>query len=143
MNTKPNKSKIKVTNYENCYDSLTEMVSDLIQLHPEIQNIFHVDENVELLPRDLHDDALEYFATNAPIVTAGINLPVSLTITANGASIKTAKFFSLKWNFKYDRNGNISDITATITTFIKDESKVNKALSNMINLLEENWKVIK
>lgn len=141
--TRTRKPKVKVTTYENRYESLEQMVNDLITIHPEIDKIFNLEDAERITPRFLHDEALEYFTLNEPNVVEGINLPVAISITANGVSLKTAKFFTLKWNFKYDRNsGFVTDVVASISVFVKDPNKIGKALANMINILEDEWKVV-
>lgn len=143
MNKKPRKSNVKVTIYTKNYETLEEMVNDLVNLHPEMNNIFHLEDEETITPRYLHDEALAYFASNEPNVVDGINLPVSISVSANGVTLKTAKFFTLRWNFKYDRDsGFVTDVTATITTFVKNPNAINRALENMIAILEDEWNVV-
>lgn len=146
MNTKsrkPRKSNVKVTNYAMRYETLEAMVNDLVTLHPEMKNIFHLEDGENITPRYLHDEALAYFASNEPNVAEGTNLPVSISVNANGVTLKTAKFFTLRWNFKYDRDsGLVTDVTAYITTFIKDEKRVNTALANMMDILDREWELV-
>lgn len=143
MNKKPRKPSIKVTNYAKNYETLEDMVNDLVNLHPEMSNIFHLEDGEAITPMYLHDEALAYFASNEPNVIDGKNLPVSISVSANGVTLKTAKFFTLKWFFKYDKDsGFVTEVTATITTFVKDERRINPALGNMIAILEDEWTVV-
>ena len=99
MNTKsrkPRKSNVKVTNYAMSYETLEDMVNDLVTLHPEMKNIFHLEDAEKITPRYLHDEALAYFTLNEPNVIEGTNLPVSISVNANGVSLKTSKFFIIK-----------------------------------------------
>ena len=144
MRTKqqPKKSKLTVTNYQMKFETLEQMVCELVELHPEMKNIFHLEDNDRITPRYLQDEALEYFTLNEPNVIDGINLPVAIIVNANGVTLKTAKYFSVKWNFKYDKTGFVQDITATVSTFIKDENKVSETLLAMIDKLDEKWSVV-
>lgn len=143
MNKKPRKSNVKVTNYAKNYETLADMVNDLVMIHPEMNNIFHLEDGEAITPRYLHDEALAYFTANEPNVIDGKNLPVSISVSANGVTLKTAKFFTLKWFFKYDKDsGFVTDVTATITTFVKNQNAINRALENMINILEDEWTVV-
>lgn len=143
MNKKPRKQSIKVTNYAKKYETLKDMVNDLVNLHPEMNNIFHLEDKETITPNYLHDEALAYFTSNEPNVIDGKNLPVSISVSANGVTLKTAKFFTLRWFFKYDKDsGFVTDVTATISTFVKDTKRVNPALANMIAILEDGWTVV-
>lgn len=143
MNKKPRKSNVKVTNYAKNYETLEDMVNDLVNLHPEMNNIFHLEDEETITPNYLHDEALAYFTSNEPNVIDGKNLPVSIAVSANGVTLKTAKFFTLRWFFKYDKDsGFVTDVAVTITTFVRDAKRINPALENMINILEDEWTVV-
>lgn len=136
------KPKMTVTNYQMQFETLEDMVKSLVNLHPEMKNIFHLEDNERITPRDLQDDALAYFTLNEPNVVDGTNLPVSITVNANGVTLKTAKFFSVKWNFKYDKTGFVQDIIATVSTFIFNPNAVSESLLLMIDKLEESWNIV-
>ena len=134
------KTNLITTNYEMKFETLNDMVKTLVDLHPEMKNILNV--NI-INPMQLQTSALEYFLKYQPDVVNAVNLPVAITVNANSVSLKTAKFFSIKWNFKYDKSGFIDDVVTTITTFVKEGYKVNDSLLSMIDKLEEQkWKVV-
>lgn len=133
-------SNMKITTYEKSFESFTEMIDELKTLHPEMQNIFIYNDE-EVNPVDSASDVLEYFSKNTPNIITGKNLPVSLSISANNILLKTAKYFSIKWKFKYDKDGNISDIYSNVTVFDR-EDKNSEEINTMIELLQNNgWTV--
>ena len=53
---------------------------------------------------------------NIPSLNNKYNL--SLNVSINRVELKTNKFFSFKWDYKYDKNGDIvSDFYAVLTLF--------------------------
>lgn len=137
------KIKLKVTNYEKKFETFTDMIKELKTLHPEMNNIFTYDEE-NVYPKDAADDVLTYFSNNHPDIIERTNLPVAISVSSNKVSLKTNKFFSFKWQFKYDRNGFASDIIANIFVYEKGD-KISRETQDMLNHLnaEENgWAII-
>ena len=132
------KPKMTVTMYEKAFESFTEMIDALRGIHPEFENIFIYDDSV-VLPTDSAIDVMNYFAKNFPNATERKNIPVTISISANKVSMKTSKFFSFEWSFKYDKEGNISDLVSIITTFTREKNFED--LDNMISKLKESWNV--
>ena len=134
--------------FEKKFNSLTEMVLNLRELHPEIKNILPYSDNdkeeeYQITPGDLSTDVLNYFAENSPNLEEKKNLPVNISITSNKAYLKTNKFFSIGWAFKYNKEGEISDVVATVIAFVRDKNltaidKLLEALQNENN----NWKFV-
>ena len=133
-NKKPAKTRMIIKNYEKKFENFEEMVNNLRILHPEMDNIFVYENYENVNPKDVAQDVLHYFANNMPDVVERLNLPVYMSISANNVALKTTKFFALKWQFKYDENGFIVDLSATVTTFSKDRNP--EALEAMISALE-------
>ena len=102
-------------------------------------NIFTQNAEEYNNPACLIDEVVRYISFNVPNVSTRFNLPVSLNITANRVALKTSKFFSVEWSFKYDKEGNISDITSVIGTFTKERNP--EELDAMINILKDSWNV--
>lgn len=136
---RPSNSKLTTNVYEKKFNSFKEMVDELKTIHPEFGNIFIYDDE-EVAPKDAADDVLAYFSKNAPDVINRKCLPVSVSISSNRVTLKTAKFFTVGWQFKFDKNGFISDLSVRLTTFTKDD-KVSDTMANMIECLEnsEDW----
>lgn len=137
-NTKTQKPKVIVTNYEKSFETLELMVEELKTLHDEFKEIFYYESYENVSPEALIEDALGYFKDNYPNVSEGKNLPVSLSINSNSVVIKTAKFFTVKWSYKYDRTGFITDIAAVVTVF----SREGYDKSNLESALIKDWKVV-
>ena len=127
MKTKNEKPKMITTTFEKKFDSFKD---------PEFCVIFKYEEGNDSSANAAHD-VLEYFGENFPNVEQGTKLPVSLSLTANRVNLKTDKFFSIGWMFKFNREGVISDLTARITTFTK--AKNDDLLMIMIQHLENGW----
>lgn len=141
-NKKQSKPKLIVTNFEKRFASFTEMINEFKTLHPEMTVIFDQNDE-EVLPKYAAEDVLHYFTQNEPDVIDRLNLPVSVSISANAVILKTAKFFSISWKFKYDREGNVTDLTAMITTFGRERD--SDELHSMIRNLKDNsngWRII-
>lgn len=137
-------NKLMVTTYQKKFESFKQMVDEYKTLHPELRNIFLYDEE-NVYPTDAADDVLKYFTDNYPDSVKGVNLPVSVSISANRVNLKTAKFFSIGWQFKYDRNGYITNIDAIITVFTRNDGKNSKDLEDMIKTLDDahsDWYVV-
>lgn len=137
-NQKPQKPKLVITNYEKPFETLEQMVEELKTLHTEFTEIFYYDSYEDVSPNALIDDAIEYFKKNCPDVVEGKNLPVSISVNANGVTLKTSKFFTVKWSYKYDRNGFITDIVSAITVFSREDYD----RSEFENKLSKDWKVV-
>ena len=132
------KARMTANSYEKEFDTFEEMITELKSLHPELAEIFVIN------PEDadsfmVMSNTLQYFANNAPDVLERQNLPVSISISANRVVLKTAKFFTLEYSFKYDKEGNITDLLATITTFTREQNP--DELNEMVAKLVEGWSV--
>ena len=139
-NTKPNqhnqkpKAKMTITSYEKSFETFERMIEEFKTLHPEFPEIFNYEEvNINTAIYDV----LRYFNEHIPNVQERINIPMNVSISANKLSMKTNKFFSFEWSFKYDKEGNISDIVAAITVFTKERNY--EELDAMIEILKNNW----
>lgn len=132
------KVRMNATSYEKEFETFEEMIEELKSLHPELTEIFTI-ETTDADSFNVMANVLQYFANNVPDVVERNNLPVSLNVSANRVLLKTAKFFSLEYSFKYDKEGKISDLLATVTTFTKDENPAE--LNDMIAKLLEGWSV--
>ena len=132
------KVRMNATSYEKEFETFEEMIEELKSLHPELTEIFTI-ETTDADSFNVMANVLQYFANNVPDVVERNNLPVSLNVSANRVLLKTAKFFSLEYSFKYDKEGKISDLLATVTTFTRDENPAE--LNDMIAKLLEGWSV--
>ena len=140
-NQKPNntKAKLELTVYQKSFSSVESMIKEFKELHPEFLNIFTYEENNN--PTQIANDVLMYFNNNSPDIGSMLNLPVAVSISSNKVSLKTNKFFSVGWSFKYDREGNISDLSSTIIVFTKDKNPDD--LDNLIkNLNDYSWSIL-
>ena len=142
-NRKPRteKEKIVITTYEKKFEDFFVMIDEMRALHPEIdENIFagqevgSVTEALKLVTG--------YFNECVPDLSDKKNLNCSLTVSANKVVLKTNKFFTIAWKYKYDRESNISDIVANITLFTREGYKLYEDIANMVNILEESWTVV-
>lgn len=130
-----------VTNYEKKFDNFFDMVDDLRAIHPEINNnIFNGGNIVKV--EDALDDIINYIINNRPSITERTNLGVSLNLSANKLTLKTTKSFSFGWRFKYDKDGNTSDVVAYVSIFSKENAKVYEDIQDMINILEKDWEKV-
>ena len=132
------KVRMNATSYEKEFETFEEMIEELKSLHPELTEIFTI-ETTDADSFNVMANVLQYFANNVPDVVERNNLPVSLNVSANRVLLKTAKFFSLDYSFKFDKVGKISDLLATVTTFTRDENPAE--LNDMIAKLLEGWSV--
>ena len=132
------KARMIANSYEKEFETFEEMITELKSLHPEFNLIF-TDHEEKVDSYTAMAMVSNYFAENAPDVENRKNLPVSVTMSANRVVLKTAKFFSLEYSFKYDREGVITDLVATVTTFTKDENPAE--LDEMVAMLLEGWSV--
>lgn len=146
MNNRPNKNfkqqkpktkvRMNANSYEKEFETFEEMIEELKSLHPTFVEIF---EETETDSFGIMSSVLQYFAVNAPDVIERNNLPVNISVSANRVVLKTAKFFSFEYSFKYDKEGNITDLLSTVTTFTRDENPAE--LDEMIVKLVEGWSV--
>lgn len=134
-NTKP---RLKVTMYEKAFETFSDMIFEFKNLHPEFLNIFtYADTDTST---DAANDVCEYFKTNMPNITNRTNLPMAISVSANKVSLKTNRFFSFEWSFKYDKEGNVTNLSAIITTFTKERN--SDELNNMIASIQgSGWRV--
>ena len=133
------KPKMTVTFYEKAFSSFLEMIEEFKKLHPEFSEIFNNNDDNEMYADWAASDVLDYYKRNIPVIDQRKNLLMTVSIAANKVSLKTNKFFSVEWSFKYDRNCNISDLVAVITTFTKDNNP--EELNAMIDILKDSWNV--
>lgn len=134
--------RMQVNNFEKEFENFTDMVNELKTIHPEIKNIFTYDED-EVLPQNATADVVNYFLNNYPDVVNRSNLPVAVSASSNKVSLKTNKFFAIKWKFKYDANGFVTDLVAGFSVFSRD--KLTKTLSDTLDYLKDEnngWKVV-
>lgn len=132
------KHKMTILTYEKSFETLKDMVDALLPLHPVIdKEIFKYNYTG---PKDLLLDVLDYYTNNVPDIVERKNLPSTLNISANKVTLKTNKFFTIGWDFKFDENGFAMDIYATVTVVKREKN--NENIDNMIKLLEENWSVV-
>lgn len=130
------KVRMNLTSYEKEFETFEEMIEEFKSLHPTFEEIF---QDTEADSFNVMSSVLQYFALNAPDVIEKNNIPVSINVSANRVALKTAKFFSFDYTFKYDREGHITDLVATVTTLTKDVNPVE--LDDMIEKLLEGWSV--
>ena len=136
QNTQRPRSKMTTLSYEKAFETFEGMIDELKTLHPELAEIFKYEEtNVA----GAIYDVLRYFNDHMPNVQQKANIPMSVSISANKLTLKTTKFFSFEWNFKYDKDGNISDIVATVTAFVRERNF--EELDAMIEILKSEWTV--
>ena len=129
------KARMLAKSYEKEFETFEDMIIELKSLHPEFTEIFVEDTEADAF--GVMTRVLQYFAVNVPDVLERNNLPVSLNMSANRALLKTAKFFSFEYSFKYDKEGHISDLLATVTTFTREQNPAE--LDEMIVKLLEGW----
>lgn len=135
-----NKPKMTMTLYSKEFESFSSLVEELKTLHPEFDNIFTYEENSNH-PMDAADDILKYFLKNNPNVIERTNLLMAVSVSATRATLKTNKFFTIEWSFKYTREGFITDLVATISTFTKEQNP--EELNDMIvKLGEKSWNIV-
>lgn len=137
MNNKPNKKpQFNIKRYMKKFDSFEQMIYAFKTLHPEMKNIFNY-EQVAVNPTEACSDILSYVNENLPNIIEKNNIPVALTMSVNKLSLKTAKFFTLGWNFNFDKNGFITDLEANISVFLRpDVERPNKYLKELADKLE-------
>lgn len=110
------KTKIATINFRKKFKSLAEMIAEFKTIHPEMATIFNYDEYNN--PSEAIYDILTYVSNDENIPSLNNKYNLSLNLSINRAELKTNKFFSFKWDYKYDRNGNIvSDFYAELTVF--------------------------
>jgi hypothetical protein len=131
------KSKMTITSFEKEFETFEDMIADFKTLHPEFANIFH--HEVCTTANEAAYDVLDYYLSNIPNVAERTNLPLSVTVTANRVALKTCKFFSFDWNFTYDKEGNISNLVATISVFTKEKN--TEDVDKLMNTLTNAWSI--
>lgn len=138
-----NKPKNTITTYEKTFKSFNEMIKELRDLDENIAKILTTDSAAEqnteadqtyCSSRDVYEAFSEMF----PDIANRNNIHTSLTISSNRVIIKTDKFFTFGWKFKYNRDLEIYDITAVVTTFTRTgiKSEIDDKLKN-----DEAWTV--
>lgn len=139
-NTKPFvKKRLDTTTYEKKFKSFDELVNELRDLHPEFSNIFRYADDV-VTPTNMLNDVANYFVDNMPNLETRENLPVSINLNANKVTLKTNRFFIVKWQFRFDNETKeVTNINALIT--VLKPTKLPQELTDMINILEDSWEV--
>ena len=134
------KPKMTMTLFQKEFEVFSILIAELKELHPEFANIFTYEDNSDH-PSDAAYDVLKYFEKFNPNVTKRENLPMSINVSANRVTLKTNHFFTIEWSFKYTREGFVTDLVATITTFTREQN--SEELDAMITALgEKSWKVV-
>lgn len=134
--------KMNVLTYEKEYEFFNDMIVELKGLHPEIEEIFNYDDaEYEYHPDDALVDVLNHFGEHYPNITDRVNLPVSLSVASNSLKYKTNSFYTLAYNFKYDKEGNISNIKAQVTVYSRGEKDTDAivTMNNYLSDLENGW----
>ena len=135
------KQQTSILTFEREFEDLRDLIIGFKALHPEIEsNIFPYNED-EIDPKNMIEDVLNYFTKNCiPDIIQGSNLFCSINVSANRVTLKTNKFFTIGWNYKFDRNGFVTDIKATVTVFSREKN--SEALNSMIEVLNDRWTVV-
>lgn len=120
-------SPIIITNYTKDFDSFIEAINELRELDPEIKRILATDSNIDNEEYREADttyaaarDVYTYFADIFPDIVERKNLHTSVTISATRVTLKTNSFFTIGWNFKYDKENKITNVKVNITTFTRE-----------------------
>lgn len=129
------KTKMTITSFEKEFTSFTEMIDEFKTLHPEFLNIFTHEETGTSGAATY--DVVEYYLNNIPNIATRTNLPLSISATANKVVFKTSKFFSFGWEFRYDKEGNITNPVATISVFTKEKNPED--VDKLMNKLTDLW----
>lgn len=125
--TQKQPSPIIITNYSKNFNSFIEAINELRELDPEIKRILVTDtyiDNEEYREVDTTyaaaKDVYMYFTSIFPDIVERTNLHTSLTISATRVTLKTNSFFTIGWNFKYDKENRITNIRVNVTTFTRE-----------------------
>lgn len=125
--TQKQPSPIIITNYSKNFNSFIEAINELRELDPEIKRILVTDiyiDNEEYREADTTyaaaKDVYMYFTSIFPDIVERTNLHTSLTISATRVTLKTNSFFTIGWNFKYDKENRITNIRVNVTTFTRE-----------------------
>lgn len=135
------KFKIEAINYEKSFEMFSDMIDELKTIHDEIDSIFQYSQETI---NEATGDLLDYFNSNAPDIINRTNLQTALSFSSNKASLKTNKFFAIKWRFKYDQNGFITNLVGGVTVFTrgnKDTDEI-KDMIDYLNNADNGWKVV-
>ena len=120
------KNKIATINFKKKFKSFAEIITEFKNIHPEMAIIFNYDEYNNVT--EAIYDIMTYVSKDDNIPSLDNKYNLSLNVSINRVELKTNKFFSFKWDYKYDRNGDIvSDFYAVLTIFkgnyVPDEIK--------------------
>lgn len=133
---------VTITNYEKHFNDFASMIIELKSIHPEIDLIFGIMEEDAITPVDSILCLIDYCSNGRiPDALTGANLPCALSFSANRASVKTMHFISFGYNFKYNRDKEITDIVANVAVYSKENN--SEELLNTIDILtnkENGWK---
>lgn len=139
------KATLNAKNFEKKFETFEDMIEELKCVNTDFKEVFASIGNngdYEITPLNAIFCLIDYMNNgNIPNVLTGENLPTAVSISANKASLKTAHFTSFKWSFKYNKEKELSDITAVITVFLRDKN--SESVEETLNLLaseESGWK---
>lgn len=127
------KQKITSSTYVKKFESIDEMIQEFKSLHPELEYMFPLEEhNLTQALCYLSD----YAANVLPDIENRKYLFNSYLISANRVFVKLHCYFAFGWKLRYDKEGNVSDIEATIITYTK--AKNHDDLTNMIHMINSD-----
>lgn len=143
--TQKQPSPIIITDYSKNFNSFIEAINELRELDPEIKRILVTDSNIDNEEYREADttyaaakDVYMYFTGIFPDIVERTNLHTSLTISATRVTLKTNSFFTIGWNFKYDKENKITNIRVNVTTFTRENKMllIDEALK-----ANTSWKI--
>ena len=134
------KQKITSNTYVKKFETINDMIQEFKNLHPELEYIFPLEEHNLMQALCYVSD---YAANTLPDIENRKYLFNSYLISANRVFVKLHCYFAFGWKLRYDKEGNVSDIEAIITTFTK--AKNHDDLNEMIDIIkaDANWSLVK
>lgn len=127
-------SRIVPINFRKKFSSLDEMISEFKEIHPEMGYIFNYDKYDNSVSDAIYD-VITYFNQEENFPSLNKRYNPSLNVSINKLELKTNKFFSFKWEYKYNKEGYItSDFYATLTAF--KGNYASDEIKDMIDYLE-------
>lgn len=144
-NNNKKKAALNIKNFEKKFETFEKMIEELKSLHSEFNKLFaNLGTDYETTPLNAIFCLVDYMNDgHIPNALTGDNLPCALSISANRASLKTTQFISFNWNFKYNRDKEITDVTANVAVYMRDKNteELEYTLSKLSNT-ENGWKDI-